>query len=135
MALIQWSPELSLNVPRLDIEHQHLIALVNTLYDGYQRGQNARSLERIFRELVEAASMHFESEESFLEEQGYPESDAHKEEHEVLLGQLLDLQGRVSAGRSGINAETFEYLCDWVVDHIVNADKEFAAYVKGAGVR
>ena len=118
----------------MDVEHQHLIALVNTLYDGFQRGQNARSLLRVFHELVEAASAHFEFEESFLEEQGYPETEGHKEEHRVLLEQLLELEGRLSGGKNALNAETFEYLCDWVVDHIVNADREFATFVRGAGV-
>ncbi len=135
MALIEWSSELNLEIPQMDVEHQHLIALVNTLHDRFHRGQHGRALLPVFGELVEAARTHFEFEEGLLEKQDYPRLEEHKDEHRVLMDQLVELEGQLRGGKKTIDAGTFEFLCDWLVDHIVNADRDFAVYVRGVGVR
>lgn len=132
MALINWSADLSMDYPEMDVQHQHLIALVNTLYDRFEKGQHGRALLPMFAELVEAASAHFEYEEEMLEKRGYPRLADHRDEHRLLLDQLAGLAGELHNGNKSISAETFEFLCDWLVDHIVGADKDSAAHIRAS---
>ena len=39
MALIDWSPALSINIEKFDDQHKKLVAMVNELHDAMKNGQ------------------------------------------------------------------------------------------------
>ena len=78
MALIQWSPQLSVGVAEMDRQHQHLVGLINRLHDAMVRGEGAEILGPVLDEVVRYTHTHFAAEERLLAARKYPHLADHK---------------------------------------------------------
>ncbi|RKZ74881.1 MAG: hemerythrin, partial [Gammaproteobacteria bacterium] len=47
---------------------------------------------------------------------------------------LLTLQRHFSAGEATISQEIFDFLKDWLVNHILGSDKEYTVFLNAKGV-
>ncbi len=127
---MHWSEDYVLNIPSIDNEHKLLVSLINDmalalLYKGeLQKRAVHESLERLSRYI----RAHFESEEKFLMFNNYPDFDAHKEQHELLLEELEVFERRFKAGEQPFNSRMLLFLKDWLVRHIILHDCKFAYY-------
>ena len=72
--------------------------MVNELYDAMQAGHGKDSLGRILDGLVQYTKFHFAREEKFFAQTAYPAAVPHKQEHDALTRQVLDVQQKVCRG-------------------------------------
>ncbi len=126
MPLITWNETLSVKVKSLDEQHQHLIALINQLFDAMSEGRGKDVMGQIFDELVDYTHTHFSNEERMMEAVNYPGLEQHKAEHDDLTKQVLDLRERFREGQIGITIEMLTFLKDWVSSHIQKTDKKYS---------
>lgn len=130
MGTMKWSEDYVLNIPSLDNEHKLLVSLINDmalalLYHGDLRKKAVNdSLQRLSRYI----RAHFESEERFLMFNNYPDFNAHKEQHELLLDELGAFERKFKAGDQPFNSRMLLFLKDWLVRHIILHDCKFAVY-------
>ncbi len=127
-ALIQWSEALSVKVSTMDDDHRILIALINQLASAEKIG-NRRIAESVLDELVNYTIDHFNREEQFLQETGYPFPDliAHKLQHASFTETIQDIRWQYLHGlRSEINREVLLFLRDWLSKHILVTDMKYA---------
>ncbi len=131
MALIEWSDDFKLGEAEIDKEHWGLFALIHDLADKRAKGQDAASIEATLKALVAYVDVHFEHEERLMQETGYPEYAEHKKIHEA-----LDRKVDARSLESERSPETFdcaalmEFLSNWLSQHILIIDMEFADYLK-----
>ena len=92
MPLMQWNDKLSVGVASIDNDHKRLVGMVNDLYDGVVAGHGKDVLGRVLDGLISYTAEHFAREERYFAQTGYPDSVAHKKEHEDLVKQVLDVQ-------------------------------------------
>jgi hemerythrin-like metal-binding protein len=135
MAMLEWKEELSVGIKSIDDQHKILIGLVNTLSDGIAAGKGKDILEKLFDDIVKYTVTHFAYEKNFFETHKYPDTAAHLAEHDALVKQALELQGKFKAGNTSISLSTQKFLMDWLKNHIMGTDKKYTKYLVEKGVK
>lgn len=136
MPLMAWTDKLSVGVGVLDDDHKRLVGLVNELYDAMQSGRGRDVLGRILNELIKYTQMHFAREEKFFAQTGYAAARGHKQEHDTLTGQVLDVQRRYAAGPSAaLSLDVLQFLKNWLINHIQGSDQKYRTHLNASGIR
>lgn len=123
MALIDWSDDLSIGVPEIDAQHQHLVELVNGFGEAAARGRGTREVRALLEALYAYTVEHFAAEEAYMATIGYPDLDHHRVLHQQLLTKLDDLRVQFEVGGRRITQPMLELLRYWLVAHLQGADR------------
>ena len=91
MSLLAWKPEYSVGIDAMDDEHHQMIRLINEIHAELSERCDAESVEQFLGDIHAAVAMHFALEERLMREAGYEEYAAHKDDHEDLLDQILEM--------------------------------------------
>jgi hemerythrin len=122
MAQIEWKDEFALGIATVDEDHQQLIEEINQLYDQFRLPLDALTIESLLAELQADISAHFALEELLMEQAGFVEYEAHRQDHHRLLDQLHDLVFQFEEdpyeGRKLLKST----LSDWFGDHFTSFD-------------
>lgn len=65
---------------------------------------------------------------------GYPGYERHKGQHEGLVRSMLDLQRRLAEEAAPIDEALMRHLRHWLLDHIVQSDRDYSRFFLDAGV-
>jgi hemerythrin len=135
MPLMTWTEKLSVGVGVLDEDHKRLVAMVNELYDSMQAGHGKETLGRILNDLVEYTKGHFAREEKFFAQTAYPASVAHKQEHDTLTHQVLEVQQKYMSGASAaLSIDVLRFLKNWLINHIQGSDQKYRPHLNAKGI-
>ncbi|MCM5553919.1 bacteriohemerythrin [Pleomorphomonas sp. NRK KF1] len=136
MPIMEWNEKLSVGVASLDNDHKKLVALVNELYDAIQAGKGADKLGPVLDSLISYTVFHFQNEEKFFAQTGYPASAAHKQEHEALTKQAVAIQTKFKSGAAGtLTLEVMNFLRNWLINHIQGSDKKYGPHLNAQGIK
>ena len=123
--LLEWRAEFSMGVGSVDYEHQELIALINRLYADYLQRRSLRRTSDFLGELYAKISAHFALEERVMKELAYPGYQMHKDDHERLMDELLEIMENVDQGED-LDAELLGSRLDhWFSEHFRTQDAQF----------
>ena len=75
MPIVTWRDEYSVNVEKIDLQHQKLIELVNNLHASVEARVSKNELEELLIELVKFTRVHFSTEEKYMKDYDFPESE------------------------------------------------------------
>ncbi len=134
MALIDWSDELEVGIQTIDEEHRQLVQIINDLHVAMLEHRDKAFMSRVFAELVERTKAHFATEEALFQEHGYPAEASHRDEHRHLAERVIELREEFDAGNTAVTLEVMRFLRDWLIKHIVTADREFCPFFAARGV-
>jgi len=135
MPLMTWTERLSVGVKVLDEDHKRLVALVNELYDAMQAGHGRDTLGRILDGLVRYTKEHFAREEKFFAQSHYPAADSHRQQHEALTRQVMDVQRKYAAGSaSTLSLDVLQFLKNWLINHIQGSDQKYRVHLNANGI-
>lgn len=133
-----WVDELQTGAYDLDIKQIELFDRLNAFLMalGYKTGNpnvctNA-DIDMTFKFIEEYMVAHFDKEEGFIAEHQYPETETHKESHEVFktnLGRLKDKFDKRGISTT-LTVETELYFKNWLTDHILTEDKAFGDFLQ-----
>ena len=70
MAKIEWSAGLEIGVPPIDEQHKRLVEMINELADSHSDGLASAAVETALADLVDYTVVHFDMEETFMEDIG-----------------------------------------------------------------
>lgn len=136
MPLMEWNDKLSVGIAPIDRQHQKLVGMLNTLYDGVQAGHGKDVLGKVLDGLIAYTVDHFSFEEKLFAQTGYPASAAHIKEHEDLKRQVLEVQAKYKSGAAAtLSLEVMNFLKNWLVKHIQGSDKRYGPHLVAAGVK
>mgnify|MGYP001558302938 CR=1 FL=1 len=136
MPLMQWNESLKVGIDAVDGDHQKLVGMVNELFDAMQAGRGKDVLGKVLDELASYTAQHFAREESYFARTGYPDSAAHKKEHDDLRKQVNDVQAKFKSGATAtLTIDVLNFLRDWLVKHIKGSDMKYAPHLKAKGIR
>ena len=131
---IEWSSELSVGIEEIDAQHQVLVDLLNQIHEAIQQRHAAEVTQSIIEKLGEYTRIHFAVEESLMRIMHYPDYESHKNAHDKLIEQLLDLQGRLNTGKA-VSFELAHFLKVWLTKHIMESDQRYAPYFLEQGIK
>ncbi len=125
MGIIEWNDDFGLGIDELDRDHIMWIDMYNALYRAAQAGTDKSTLMMSFDELLSHTRFHFINEDAFMEEKGLEGAREHKAEHAKMLRQMNELRkGLQEAKTQETIIETLIVLRDWLVQHILESDRE-----------
>ena len=132
---IQWSEINSVGLEQLDAEHQHLVELINRVFDLVSEASGSDNLpfaRRILNDIVEYTNVHFEHEEKVLASVQYPDLKKHQAVHQALRNRMLEMQKLFDRWPTYSGArEVLRFLREWWTSHINRTDAAYAAYASG----
>jgi hemerythrin len=133
----EWTPELAVGVEAIDEQHRELFRRTEVFLQAAQASAEGRELLRLLGYLGEYVVTHFEAEEALMAELAYPSAAAHTAEHARFTREFVRM--RDGFARAGPDAELVarvrREVCDWVIRHVTEADRQLAAFVRGSGER
>lgn len=132
MTLLQWREEFSIGIDEVDYEHRHLIDLINQAYARLGEGA-AGGLDLVLGEIYAVVSSHFALEEKQMRARGYPAFAEHKEDHEALLDDLLEIMDRAERGRTTDEPSLEVRLSDWFGVHFRTHDARLHRFLEAPG--
>lgn len=122
MSLIEWKPEFSVGNAAVDHEHGEMIALINDLHAMIGRQATRDQVVESLGEIYAQISAHFALEEKIMRDARYPDLGPHKDDHEALLDQLLDIMDGVEADGRYDEGRLSSSLASWFSEHFRTHD-------------
>ena len=122
MSLITWREEFSVGVAAVDHEHREMIGLINELDDAMGVAADAAAVIEGLGEIYARIGAHFALEEKIMRDAGYSGLEAHKQDHELLLDELLDVIDGVDAEGRYDRLDLSTTLDRWFSDHFRTHD-------------
>lgn len=120
-------PLVEFDVPRIDLQHRRIFELAAAFDEGGDQIRMMKSLAI----LCDHVKTHFREEEEMMAACGFPGLDAHRRQHAECRRMLVDLLANAMHMRlDEIADETRRLIGGWIHDHILTADREYAAYMK-----
>jgi hemerythrin len=79
--------------------------------------------------------MHFDREENFFAQTGYPAATSHKQERDALTRQVIEIQKKYAAGASAaLSLEVMKFLRNWLIQHIQGSDQKYRPHLNSKGI-
>lgn len=129
MPLIEWTDALRVGHDAIDRDHQRLADTVNGLHEAMLAGQGMGQVQSALDDIVAHATAHFRREEKIMEDAAYPSLAEHRQQHAELVAEVAQLRQRFEAGESIFSLRVLQFLSDWLVRHINDADKPLSDYL------
>lgn len=134
MELIQWHTDMSVKITEIDQQHKYLINLLNELFDAMIKGKADSIINEVVDSLIEYSNFHFSVEEKYFDDYEYPGAEHHKLAHVFFIDEVKNFKKEIGEGRKTVSVDVFNYLKDWLTDHIMVSDKKYSKYLIGKGV-
>lgn len=126
MSFTNWQDEFLTGIKDCDLQHKKIFNMINALYDGIRFNIEKETLRSSLETLKKYIEMHFKTEEERLERYGYPEKDAHREEHRRFIENLEKLLNQEDVNYLNI----LKFLKNWWIAHLLNQDRKYGWYLK-----
>jgi hemerythrin len=142
--ILTWRDEWTLGIDTLDDDHRKIVDLLLEVaqccsnetesHEMSEEGLDAENgyTEDLYAALERfgtAARRHFQREEEFIRTIDYPGLPDHQSEHALLMAELTDmLRDLRERGATKLGPQDLEALKQWVIAHILGADRKFAEH-------
>jgi hemerythrin len=130
-----WSDDYLTGVPEIDAQHRGFFDAAQALYDRILNCEGEHGVEDAVAFLRDYAEKHFRTEESFMRAHGFPGLEAHQRLHAAFFENLERLFDdlEVFGPSQQLADRALEVAQDWLLDHIMEEDMQYAAHVRGRG--
>ncbi len=131
MKKIIWSKDLETGFAVMDMQHKELVGKINKLIDVLQGVDDEFSMDELFVFLEEYVDVHFRTEEMYMDQTNYPETEEHKKLHKWFEEKVKEMHAKyLKEGKSASLIEDVErFLIDWLSEHIMGTDKKLAQFL------
>jgi hemerythrin len=130
MNLIEWKDEFSVGISSIDEQHKSLIELLNKLVSQLGRPIDRKVTEEAVNKLLDYTVFHFSTEEYMMRKVEFPEYEAHKAEHEMLVKKATEFFKDFVYQKADLTEDIVIFLRDWVFNHILKTDMKYKGWLK-----
>ena len=131
---VRWKDEYSVGIDLIDKDHQKLLNLINQFQTAVDYRTGAEFEKEALDALLAYTQFHFDREEALMEEHGYPDFEAHKEEHRKMIKQVHDCIKQHEDSSHQSMQYGADFLRNWLVNHINGTDQEYSQFLRDKGV-
>lgn len=131
MYIVPWKTELETGIEIVDSQHKEFMKQANKFVIKCLAGKVDEGIREEFDFLENYLQYHFQTEETFLFDSGYPDYEKHQAEHL----QLKFKTKQVGSMLEGDDLEEVlnyfsEFVNEWIVGHIMGDDLDFSNYFR-----
>lgn len=134
MDIIKWRESYETGISSMDMQHKKLIELINKLYRVIRKEESSDSIEEILGEMNKYAAKHLKEEEAILKANDYPDYTNHISIHQNYLDKLETLMAAAKKENEAAVNDTYAFLRQWWMGHIVAEDQKYGEFLKSKGV-
>lgn len=134
---MQWNEDLSVGVEKIDSQHKELFARITDLVNSIKQHTCKYKIGDVVKFLDDYIVFHFGEEEKYMQQFKYPAYSKHRAQHRLFMknfqglkNELARLEGGRKPGSYDLSVETNQVVVDWILDHIMNVDRELGAFLK-----
>jgi hemerythrin len=121
MTEFTWKDEYSLGNAQIDAEHQRLLELANAVATLANSGEQMTRIKENIVALYDYVKTHFQHEEEYMLQLGYPRYEEHKKLHEGIIAEMNTIMKH--SGNLDALVYKFKRLMHvWVLEHILTED-------------
>lgn len=127
-----WSDDYLIGIEAIDEQHRGFFEATHRLYDSILNCEGEKIVEESVEFLRDYAKQHFQVEEAFMAQHGYPRLEQHKRLHAnffEVLEMLLD-ELDVFGPSQHLADHALDISQEWLIQHITDEDVQYAHYVK-----
>lgn len=126
MVFMEWSAKLETGIGMIDAQHKMLVDLINTLESALRGPNAAKAAELVLVDLKKYTIYHFSAEETLMVRSGYAGLKEHQGQHQQFVEELEGFEIDALTDAPDLAQEILTFLKDWLVEHILGRDMEFA---------
>lgn len=131
---IVWNDSYITGVAEIDDQHRILVNTFNAANAELLVNYSAQLLEQISYDLLSYALYHFETEEKLMQEYGYGEqktedANLHTQQHRSFSAKVVAVRDGIKAGNLISREDLLSFLNGWLIQHILNTDKQLASFI------
>ena len=130
-----WKDNFGIGIDEIDDQHKLFLDYVNDCYNAVYRDHDSRVTDATIYDLKTYAATHFLFESELMREIGYPDRENHIRLHGYFVSQITDMEKAQAAGNKRTVESLVVFLKDWFLNHILEHDKKYAAFLKSHGSR
>jgi hemerythrin len=128
---IAWHEEYSVHVALLDEQHKELVRAIDLVAETMRTGKPLDPAIAILKRYV---TLHFETEEKLFAQCKFSGQAEHKRLHDEFRTRLLSMiRSRKDDHR--LSADLIDVLEDWLLDHLLHADKQYVECFRAHGLK
>ncbi len=132
---LEWKDEYSVGIESIDQQHRRLVNLINQLHTAVTYSTGEEFEREALDELVDYTKTHFTYEEGLMEQNGYPDFDAHKAQHVAMIQKVGEVLTEYEKDQDTAMNNALSYLSDWLINHINGTDKQYSSFLIEKGVK
>lgn len=129
-----WKDEYSVGIKAVDEDHKKLLSLINQLQTASTNFTGEEFVRSALDEVVSYTKYHFEREEKMMADNGYPEFEAHKKEHESMVALVVTKVKEFESNEEQTIDELLAFLKSWLISHINGTDQKYSGFMHDKGV-
>ncbi|OIR15907.1 bacteriohemerythrin [mine drainage metagenome] len=124
---MEWKDEYSVGILEIDDQHKLLLRSFTAIEESIRLDQGWSNTHYAILDLNQLARMHFTFEEAIMHMFGYPETEAHQNEHQQFFSRMASIE-RHSLKKSA-EVEMVQFLRSWLTMHILGSDRGYAKHI------
>ena len=135
---LEWTADNKLDIEDIDDQHFRLYQNSIRLLEAVKNDAIKAEIDEIVAFLEKYVVEHFQTEEAYMVECGYPFYDIHKREHARFIARFVNIKQEIAALSLSKTYLLFQiqiFLIDWLINHTCKTDKHFGNYRKNTKVR
>jgi len=129
---IEWTPEMSINHPLLDKQHQQIFSRLNELNVVAYHIQE-KEVAEIINFLEHHAMTHFKDEEQVMKQYDFPYYTIHQAQHLTYIEKFDDFRQKYQQKKGNnlhLVLQIQKEMVDWLIRHIGESDKQLGLFLK-----
>jgi glucose-1-phosphatase len=130
MIHVPWKERYSIHYKGIDQQHKELLSILNQLVVLIKQRTEPEQVRDVFGRLCQYAIQHFSTEERYLRASGYEGLSYQHSEHAWFINRVLELDRSYDPSDPTLLETTLIFLKHWFVQHIIESDQDYAAWVR-----
>jgi len=126
---MEWRKDYETGIKVIDEQHMVLVDMLNKLKSPPTKEEIPKLMGQVLKGLVDYVKFHFKEEEKVMERINFPDFQKHKARHEELVKEVVNILLRVKKGENIDIEELKDFLTHWLMDHIIDEDKEIGHFL------
>lgn len=122
-----WEDEYCLGLEAIDEQHKSLVSLINDIWQSIVEKSANTQVFALINELETYTLAHFAAEETYMQTTRYPDFARHRDEHQEFVARISAEKSKAMV-TGQLSLDLTYYLRDWLVQHILISDKQYAEY-------
>lgn len=130
-----WKEKYRIGIPSIDEQHEELFARISGFVESVRSYEDTAVKEEHIRKTLsfmeDYVVIHFQDEETYQNELGYPDRENHKKIHDEMVAYMETIikEYEKNGYREIVMQQLAGKFVTWLVNHVLVEDMKLAAYV------